>query len=186
MWKRTAVLKSLSQGQLWRFIVPKTLFHRHHTIAFRWLKTFNEVDQIAEQNAEKVVVKPQRWRPPCRWPHAMWSGNGFQSPVHKEWGGIHFQVFQSDAGLHRKAPPGVWGTVFSCPVWHIGTPLSPLGKTTCRNPAHTTSVLWSVTGSTCLFGEVTGRKTRSRPGLEKSGKILCCRANLQVKTMSVK
>lgn len=38
-------------------------------------------------------MKQQHWRAPCRWPHATWSRNGFQSPVHKEWGGIHFQVF---------------------------------------------------------------------------------------------
>jgi hypothetical protein len=37
--------------------------------------------------------------------------------------------------------------------------------------------LGRVTGPKCLFGEVTGRKACSAPGLEKSGKILCSRAN---------
>lgn len=52
--------------------------------------------------------------------------------------------------------------------------------------AHTSSVLGRISSSTGLLGEVTGRNARSITGLEKSGKILCCRANLQVKMMSVK
>lgn len=105
----------------------------------------------------------------------------------KKWAGIRCQRFQ-DILPRQDAFFGV-GLILllSCGTSrHTTEPSSTLGNTTGRNPAHTVSVLGRVTGSKCFCGEVTGRKARSMTGLEKSGKILCCCANLQVKIMSVK
>lgn len=81
--------------------------------------------------------------------------------------------------LHRKhGSPGV-GSSSSCPAWpggHLPEP-STAEKVMHRHLAHTTSVFCRITGPRCLPGEVTGRKACSMPGFEKSGKILCSRAN---------
>ena len=73
----------------------------HHSFSKTEKKPVREVDQIAEWNAKKVIKK-QHWKAPCRRPHALWSGHNFQGPAHKQWGGIHFWMFQSSEGLHRK------------------------------------------------------------------------------------
>lgn len=96
-------------------------------------------------------------------------------------------MFQAGEGIPRKAATFGVGRVLLCPgdtQAHHGA--FDFRRNILQKVAHTSSVLGRVTSSTGLFGEVTGRNARSITGLEKSGKILCCRANLQVKMMSVK
>lgn len=89
----------------------------------------------------------------------------------------------SEEGCHLKV-----GLILLLSRQHSGTLIwYVLGFVkTSKDPTHTVSVLGRVTGPECLLGEVTGRKACSEPGLEISGKILCSRANLQVKMMRVR
>lgn len=101
--------------------------------------------------------------------------------------GFPFRCFGHMKEFPGRLPPSVWGAFFfvlSDTQAHHGA--FDFRRSILQKVAHTTSVLGRVTSSTGLFGEVTGRNARSITGLEKSGKILCCRANLKVKMMSVK
>lgn len=171
MSKRTAVLRSLSQGRLRVFKFPLTLFHLILTTALMTEKNIQEVDQIATKTAAM-----EQW-----WPHASWSCDGAQAPA----GRVGWDPLSGE-GLRRKHAAQGWGSLFSC-SGSIQAHHCAFGfiKTN-RDPVHTVSILGGVTGPKCLLGEDTGRKACSMPGLEKSGKILCSRANLQVKMISVK
>lgn len=168
MEKRTAVLGSLSQGQLRVFKFLMTLLYLHLTIAFTWLKSIQEVDQIAIWNAKLTAIEKQ-W-----WPHASWSCDGVQDPMAGSSVEPTVRWRTSKEGCHLRV-----ALVLLLSRQHSGTLIwCALGLVKpSSDPTHTVSVLGRVTSPECLLGEVTGRKACSVPGLEISGKILCSRAN---------
>lgn len=182
MWKRTAVLKGLSWGQLWAFVFSKTLFQLHLTKAFTWLRKLpqgwpDSWIRCWEESCEVAALESMV--APC-YVVMLWFSKSCSHSV----GWYSLSDVSVRWRMSQEGCPLQCGAHSFLVQWHITKP-STLEGTTCRDAAHTISVLWRATGSNCLCGEVTGRKARSMAGLEKSGKILCCRANLQVKMMSV-
>lgn len=132
-------------------------------------------------------MKKQHKTAPCRWPMLCGHVMAFKILFTAGAVGIPFRCFSQVKEFPGRLPPSVWGVFF----FVLGDTQAhhrafDFRRNILQKVAHTSSVLGRVTSSTGLFGEVTGRNARSITGLEKSGKILCCRANLQVKMMSVK